>query len=292
MPTNTLIIIGAGAAGLTAAAHAATAGLSTLLIDRMGGGGELMNLGPLHDVPDSPTGPDLMAQLMEQAVTAGAELAVAEVTALTQTPMGWQVTTDSGTHTADAVILAPGLAPGTLGLGNEADFEGMGLSHCAACDGPLYTGQAVVVAGADRWAVQEARDLAESGCSVTLIAPEATPEQHPNLTVIQGRITALEGANGLDAIHVQPAAGGAPQRLPTPVLFVQTGRRPALAFAPAALARDADGRIVTDAALRTSLPNLLAAGDARAGAPRTLVAAMEDGKRAAAALSPLGNSAA
>ena len=106
------------------------------------------------------------------------------------------------------------------------------------------------------------------------------------ITIIAGRITAIEGTNGLDAVVIQTASDPA-RRIETPVVFLQTGRRPALDFAPEALARDADGRLVTDGSLRTSLPGLFAAGDARAGSPRTLTAAMADGRLAAqSALSP------
>ena len=277
-----IIAIGGGAAGLSAATAAAGAGLSCLLIDRMGGGGELMNLGPLHDIDQPLTGPDLMARLQEEAIAAGAELCIAEVTGLCPEPTGWRIVTDDATHTARAVILAIGLAAGTLGLDNEHFFEGQGLSHCAFCDGPLYVGQPVAVAGTDRWAILEAQELAANGSQVTLIAQGHPAPTVDNVAVISGRIVALEGTNGLASVLVQPNDGDVPRRLPTQVVFVQTGRRPVLNFAPAILARDADGRPIADAALRTNLPGLFAAGDARAGSPRTLAAAMEDGRRAAA----------
>lgn len=284
-----VVIIGGGAAGLTAAATAAGAGLSCLIIDCMGGGGELMNLGPLHDLYEDLTGPGLMAQLLDGAITAGAALSIAEVTALTREPTGWRIVTDDETHTARTVILAVGLAPGTLGLDNEADFEGQGLSHCAACDGPLYRGQPVVVAGADRWAQQEAIELASIASYVTLITQGDPAPSVEGVTVVQGRITALRGVSGLDDIAVQPEAGGDLQRLPTRVVFVQTGRRPALDFVPATLARDLDGRLVTDASLQCSFPGLFAVGDCRSGSPRTLAAAMAEGRRVAGAVAaPLG----
>jgi thioredoxin reductase (NADPH) len=296
-----VVIIGGGAAGLGAAATVAGAGLSCLVVDRMGGGGELMNLGPLHDLGESLTGPDLLARLLGEATDAGVELATAEVTALTPEPAGWHIATDDQSHTARAVILANGLAPGTLGIGGEEDFEGRGLSHCAACDGPLFRGEPVVVAGDDRWTRLEARELAAMASSVTLVtqsgatrsgatrsgATEANPVPGDpisiqGVTVIQGRIVALEGTAGLDAVLVQPVGGGAPQRLPAQAVFVQSARRPPLGFAPPALARDAEGRLITDAALQCSMPRLFAAGDARAGASRTPTAAIAEGRRAAA----------
>ncbi len=287
-----VVVIGGGAAGLSAAATTASAGLSCLLLDRMGGGGELMNLGPLHDLDIATTGPELAADLLNAAITAGAELGIADVTGLGADKSGWRIATDDETHHARAVILATGLAPGTLGIGNEQDFEGQGLSHCAACDGPLYQGQPVLVAGADRWAIAEARELVAIAGEVTLVTQGEPAPTAEGFAVIQGRITALEGASGLEAALVQPAAGGAPLRLLARAVFVQTGRRPALGFVPNALARDQDGRLITDAALQCSLPGLFAAGDARAGSPRTLAAAMADGRQAAASanatLNPLG----
>lgn len=294
-----LIVIGGGAAGLSAAATAAGCGLTTLLIDRMGGGGELMNLGPLVDVDGEQTGPDLAAMLLDQVVTAGAELTVAEVTGLAMTASGWRVTADDGeAHEARAVILAVGLAPGTLALAEEATFEGQGLSHCAACDGPLYAGQPVVVAGADRWARHEAVELAAMASSVTLVTQGAPPAAAvpivgvPGVTVLEGRITGLTGEGGLEAVTLRPSDGGAPRHLPARAVFVQTGRRPALSFAPAGLIRDAAGLIVADDVGRTNLPALFAVGDARSGSARMLAAAIEDGALAARAVAgnanPLG----
>jgi thioredoxin reductase (NADPH) len=280
-----VVVIGGGAAGLSAAAAAAGAGRRCLLIDRMGGGGELMNLAaPLHDLEEEITGPDLAGRLLEEALGAGVELAIDEVTALAPDGGAWTVTTAEDSHRAPAMILAIGLAPGTLGLPEEHDYEGRGLSHCAACDGPLYRGDPVVVVGTDRWAVQEALDLVPTAGAVALVTQGTGPLEVPGVAVIPGRVTALQGATGLEAVQVVQA-GAAPKRLPARAIFIQVGRRPALDFAPADLARAPDGRIAVDGSLRCSMPGLLAVGEARGGFPSTLKAAMEDGRIAAAALS-------
>jgi thioredoxin reductase (NADPH) len=273
-----VVVIGGGAAGLSAAAVVAGAGLRCLLLDPMGGGGELMNLGALHDVPghEGSNGPDLAAQLLEAAMTAGVELGFGAVTALAGPP--WQVTTVEESHAARAVILATGLAPGTLGLANEEKFLGQGLSHCAACDGPLYRGQPVVVAGADRWAVQEAAELAETCAAVTLVTQGAPAPEVPGVTVIEGRVTALHGEGGLQAVLVGT------HTLPARAIFVQCGRRPALGFA-ASLPRDAEGHLPFNPA-----PRLFAAGGIRAGGPALLAAVMADGVAAGrAAAKALGS---
>ena len=284
MPTHDVIVIGGGTAGLTAATHAARSGLSTLVIDRMGGGGELMNLGPLRDVETQTDGPNLAAELLTAAISAGAELSVAEVTGLSRIPTGWLVTADDETHSAKAVILAIGLAHGTLGVAGEQIWEGRGLSHCAACDGPLFSGQPVAVAGGGRWARQDAIDLTAFASQVTLIEDGEAAPVIEGITVVNGRVVALEGQDGLDTVLVE--AAGAIIRIPARGVFVQTRRGADTGFAPASLAHAPDGRLITNEALETNLPNLFAAGDARAGSGPTITAATADGRRAA--ISALG----
>ncbi len=280
-----IVVIGAGAAGMAAATSAAATGAATLLVDRMGCGGELMNLGELHDCAEAEgqPGPEFAAALLDAAMAAGAELAIGEVSALSGPP--WVVTVDGEAHEAAAVILATGLHHGVLGVDGEEGFEGQGLSHCAACDGPLYKGQPVVVAGHDRWAQQEARDLVATAGSVTLVTQGAAVPPIAGVTIIAGAVEALEGAAGLDAVQ---AAG---QRIPARAIFVQCNRRAALDFAPA-LQADEAGRAAVDAALHTSQPGLYAVGDVRAGGEATLAAALADGRAAAAAaLRGLGKAA-
>ncbi|WP_135469248.1 NAD(P)/FAD-dependent oxidoreductase [Crenalkalicoccus roseus] len=283
-----VVVIGAGAAGLSAARAVAAAGLSCLCLDRLGPGGALMNLGPLHHLPGGKAGPDLAAELVEAATAAGAELGFGEARALTGGPP-WAVATGEETHLARAVILAPGLAPGRLGVPGEEAFEGRGISHCAACDGPLHRGEEVVVAGGDAWAGQEALDLAALARLVTLVHPEGAPPRlpaapPPNLALLPGRVVALEGDGGLAAVRV--ATGGAERRLPARAVFVQCGRAPALGFAEGAVARDAAGHARVDAAMAAGAA-LFAAGDARAGAPQRAADAIADGVRAGEAAARL-----
>ncbi len=277
-----VVVIGAGPAGLAAARGVAERGLSCLCLDRLGPGGALMNLGALRHCPDLPpgaTGPDLAAQLIEVATEAGAELGFAEVRALRRGDGCWVVETEEEAHTARAVVLATGLAPGRLGVPGEERFEGRGLSHCAACDGPLYRGQPVVVAGDDEWAWLEAEALAAIASAVTLVheAPPAAPPP-PGVLPVPGRIAALEGEAGLEAVVT-----GDGRRIPARAVFVQTGRAPALTFAAGLVGCDASGHPLVDGAMRAGPAGLYAVGDLRAGSSRRLASALADGLRAAAA---------
>jgi thioredoxin reductase (NADPH) len=270
-----VVVIGAGPAGLEAAAAVATAGLSCAAIDRMGPGGQLMNLGILSGVTGlepGATGPDLLGQLADRTMTAGAEIAIDDVSAVARDGGVFVIEALDGRYEASAVIIATGLTPGTTGLADEQRFEGRGLSHCAHCDAPLYAGQPVAVAGADAWAVEEALELAEHASQVTLVVdgPSAAAADRlaklrgcGHATIVEGHITALTGSDALDGLRIAGAAGES--HIAARGLFLQTGRVPALGVL---------GHGVSEA------QGLFIAGDAREGSGRTIAEAIADGERA------------
>jgi thioredoxin reductase (NADPH) len=280
-PTHDVIVIGAGPAGLTASTEAARAGLKCLCLDKLAPGGVLINLGELHDFDEIFTGTQMASLLTDDAVVAGVEIGFGEVTKLSGNGP-WVVETAEGErHTARAVVVATGLNKGRLGLANEDEYEGQGISHCAACDGPLYTGLPVVVAGADGWAALEARELIGLAGSVTVIG--SPPDEKPEgIAFIDGRIVGLEGNNGLQSIVVE--TGTSRNTVPASAVFVYVGQSPAAEFLPETLARDASGHIVIDEDGRTSALTVLAAGDVRAGGRPYLSDAIADGQRAAKAV--------
>lgn len=278
-----LIVIGAGPAGLAAAAEAAGAGLKTLVLDKLGPGGALINLGLLHGIPENPSGPWLIGTMTDDVTAAGGEIGFGEVTRLSGgTP--WTVeTADGESHTAHALIVATGLNKGRLGLPDEEAWEGRGLSHCASCDGPLFTGQPVVVVGGEGWAAHEAVELAGLAEHVTLVNPGGThAPDGANISAVAGRVVALEGNDGLESVIVEQ--GGARQAIPANAVFVYIGQSPAAEFVADSLARDAAGHIVVDAEGNTSKPLIFAVGDVAAGLPHNIEEARHSGERAARAV--------
>lgn len=280
-PTHDVIVIGAGPAGLTAATEVARAGLKCLCLDKLAPGGVLINLGELHDFDEIFTGTQMASLLTDDAVVAGVEIGFGEVTKLSGSGPWIVETADGERHTARAVVVATGLNKGRLGLPNEDEYQGQGISHCAACDGPLYAGLPVVVAGADGWAAYEAQELIGLAGSVTVIG--SPPDEKPEgITFIDGRIVGLEGNNGLQSIVVE--SGTSRNTVSASAVFVYVGQSPAAEFLPETLARDASGHIVIDDLGRTSAPAVLAAGDVRAGGRPYLSDAIADGQRAAKAV--------
>jgi len=280
-PSHDVIVIGAGPAGLTAATEAARAGLKCLCLDKLAPGGALINLGELHDFDEIFSGTQMASLLTDDAVVAGVEIGFGEVTKLSGSGPWIVETADGERHTARAVVVATGLNKGRLGLPNEDEYQGQGISHCAACDGPLYAGLPVVVAGADGWAAFEAQELIGLAGTVTVIG--SPPDEKPEgITFIDGRIVGLDGNNGLQSIVVE--AGTSRNTVSASAVFVYVGQSPAAEFLPETLARDASGHIVIDEVGRTSAPAVLAAGDVRAGGRPYLSDAIADGQRAAKAV--------
>ncbi len=283
--TYDVIVIGAGPAGLTAATQTAQAGLKTFCLDKLAPGGALINLTELHDHPDGGDGPTVASQLSDEATNAGVELGFGEVVKLSGSGP-WTIDTAEGeSHTGRAIVIATGLAKGRLGLPEEDAFEGRGLSHCAACDGPLYAGQPVVVAGASGWAPHEAAELKAVTSDVTMVATGlanglVTPPD--GVASIDGCIVGLEGDDGLRSVVVE--TGGARKSIPASAVFVYVGQSPAAEFVPDSLARNATGHIVVDEEGRTSAAAAFAVGDVRAGARYYLSEAIADGQRAAQAV--------
>jgi thioredoxin reductase (NADPH) len=281
-PSFDVIVVGAGPAGLTAATQAARAGLKALCLDKLAPGGALINLGQLHDVEDASDGPQVASQLTDDATAAGVEIGFGEVVRLSGSGP-WTVETAEGEHhTGRAVVIATGLGKGRLGLPGEDQYEGRGLSHCASCDGPLYAGLPVIVAGAAGWAPYEAQELKAFASEVTVIDTTVAAKLPDGVRHLDGRIVALEGSDGLQSVVVE--SGGARKTVPTSAVFVYVGQSPAAEFVPDSLARDATGHIVVDEGGRTSAATAFAAGDVRAGARHYLADAIADGQRAAQAI--------
>ena len=294
-------VVGAGVAGLTAARVAAEAGRRVIAYDRLSPGGQLVNLTAVHDYPEPGGSAEswaLISELVAQAEAAGVTMSFDEVTRVhAGTPA--RLETAGGEVTVGAVVIATGLTNGRLGLPGEESLVGRGLSTCAGCDGPLYRGKAVAVVGDDEWTAEEALELAELASAVTVLVP-GTPgwsaERGERLTAAD-RVEVLTGATvtGLRADGVVQGVtvrtGDGEREIPVQGVFPYVGRRgpgELVAGVPA----DEAGALIAEDGVRTAVPTVFVAGDVRAGAGQTLVAAVADGaaagEAAAAALRPAG----
>ncbi|MCH7606816.1 MAG: FAD-dependent oxidoreductase, partial [Chloroflexi bacterium] len=154
-----LLVVGGGLAGLTAGMFGARYGLKTGLIEQMMGGAQIINVENIENFPGFPQGipgAELAPAVQEQAMNAGVEFMMAEVSGVSRDGPYKVVATDAGDHRAKAVIVAAGSTLRRLGIPGEEEMYGRGVSQCATCDGPLYMGQVVGVVGGGDSAADEA----------------------------------------------------------------------------------------------------------------------------------------
>ena len=289
-----IVVVGGGIAGFSAALAAARLGRSTLVLTGDALGGHLISIEKIEGYPGFPEGVpgyDLGPIAQEQAAEAGAEVQMAAVTAVERDGEGFKLATAGGDFMAAAVIVASGTSLKTLGVPGEAELRGKGVSHCASCDAPLLKGRPVVVVGGGDSAIQEALTLAEHAAGVVIVhrgesltGQAAFRERigaSPNVTVrANSEVVSIVGEGAVSSVRVRDG-GGAESDLEAAGVFVYIGLMPSTAFLEGCVDLGAEGHLVTDPAMRTQTPGLLAAGTVRAGAAGRAIAAAGDGTLAA-----------
>lgn len=292
-----IIIIGGGPAGLTAALYAARAGKTVTVCEKEAFGGQITQTHQVDNYPGLPgiSGLELGDKLLSQAMDAGAQVAFCAVNTLSRRADGiFFLDTDDGPMEARAVIFAGGAKPRSLGVENEADLVGQGISYCALCDGAFFQNQDVAVVGGGNTAFSDALILAATSRSVTLIhrrtgfraeAPLIRAvEQTANIRVMTPwTVSGLVGDKQLEALQLTHAQTGETQSLPVQAVFVAMGRVPDCNLLEGLADLDAAGYAASDESCRTKTPGLFVAGDCRAKLTRQLTTAVSDGTQAATA---------
>ncbi len=286
-----LIIIGGGPSGYTAALYAARAGLSTLVLEPMYVGGQMVLTGTVENYSgfdEGIEGFELGARMQRGAHRFGAKTKYETVTELLLDGQIKRVVTDSGEHEARAVIIATGAVARRLGIAGEESLVGRGVHYCAHCDGGFYRDRRAVVIGGGNSAVGEALYLARICERVTLVhrrdrlratGPEVDALLSNDRTEViynaspDGFIT--EGEN-LVGIRLR-MGDGSERVLPTDAVFVSVGRTPATELVRGKLELDGGGYIVAGEDTLTSVEGVFAAGDVRTKPLRQIVTATADG---------------
>ncbi len=169
---SSLLILGSGPAGYTAAVYAARANLKPTLITGIELGGQLTTTTDVENWPGDPNdlqGPDLMERMKAHAEKFNTEIIFDHIKSANLSEKPFSLIGDNTTYTSDALIIATGASAKYLGLESEKTYLGKGVSACATCDGFFYKGLDVVVIGGGNTAVEEALYLANIASKVTLI---------------------------------------------------------------------------------------------------------------------------
>ena len=294
-----VVILGAGAAGLSAGLYSTRAMLSTLMIESIGPGGQLLITDDIENYPgfrDGVKGQALADEMYVQAERFGAKMEFAEIEGVENLYQDRKlVRTSEGDFTARALIIATGGSHNKLGVAGEDEFGGRGVSYCAVCDGNFFRGQDVVVVGGGDSAMDESYYLTGICNSVTIIHRR---DELRATKVLQDRAFSNPKYKWLWSHVVEEFRGErrvgsrASQKPEKPTRCTTIRPQPplsTLAFIPIRRPSRTSwtwtklGHIHGDLHMRTNIPRVYVCGDARAESTRQLGAAVGDGITAALA---------
>ncbi len=271
-----LIVIGAGAAGLTAGIYGARSGLKTLILEEKIPGGLTAEAPLIENYPGFPkgiSGIDLIKRLVEHAERMGARIHQLEkATKLDLKAKEKIVKTDKAFYTASALILASGSHHRTLGIPGEEKLRGRGVSYCAICDGPFFKGKKVIVIGGGNSAAMSAIYLSNLASDVKLVhrrdqlrAEEALVRGLRNRKVDvmwNTEIKEIKGDRKVKSVLFLNNRTGEVGELDVDGVFIQVGEAPNSQIAQeAGIKVNRDGYIIVDGRQRTNLDGVYAAGD-------------------------------
>lgn len=290
-----VIVIGGGTAGFSAGMYASKLGMKTLLVERLIPGGQIINVEQIEDYPGFPegiSGADFSSKIQEQAISAGTEFAMSEVTGIRKSDNDWIVETYEGEKLAKAIIVAGGSALNKLGVEGEDELVGAGVSYCATCDGAFFVDQRVSVVGGGDSALQEAITLTEYASTVevycrseVLHAQKTLQDRvmnHEKIKVhLNVEVTEIHGDGMVEGLSLVDTLSGESTRIETDGVFIFVGLTPNSDFLDNILETDDSGHIKTDINLQTGENGIYAAGDIRANSASQLISSAGDGVTAA-----------
>jgi thioredoxin reductase (NADPH) len=297
LATRSVIIIGSGPAGLTAALYAARANLSPLLIEGLQAGGQLMLTTLVENYPgyrDGIMGPDLMAEMLVQVKKFGTEVVQDQVTLVDLCAKPILVRTADVEYQTDALIIATGASARLLGLPGEHALMGHGLSTCATCDGYFFRGHDIAVVGGGDSAMEEAVFLTKFARKVILVHRRETLRASKIMQDKARKNSKIEWALGTEVdeilgsskgevtgIRLRDAKTGARRDVPVTGVFVAIGHTPNTSLFRGQVEMDANGYIITHDGTKTSVHGVFACGDVQDHVYRQAITAAGSGCMAA-----------
>ncbi len=289
-----IIVIGGGPAGMTAALYALRNNKSVLILEKEAFGGQIATSPRLENYPtiESISGSEWADRLFEQITNLGAEFELEDVESVEKIDNIFHVKTNYGEHEALAVIVANGVKPRKMGLPNEDDLVGKGVSYCAVCDGPFYKGKEIYLIGDANTALQYALLLSGYCPKVhmltlfdKLFGDQILIDrvlQTENIDIRHNLLLKklVEKDGELAAIELEDTISKEKVKFETNNCFIAIGQVPQNEFLESLIKLN-KGFIETDEAMRTSIPGLFAAGDTRVKENKQVITACSDGATAA-----------
>jgi thioredoxin reductase (NADPH) len=290
-----VIVVGGGPAGLVAGIYLARDRLESLLIERAGFGGQIVNAEWVENFPGFPEGVDgfdLGQLMLRQAERFDLKTLIAEVDGLKLRDKQKLVKTTAGDFKARAVILASGSERSKLGVPGEEEFTGKGISYCATCDGAFFKEKPIAVIGGGNAALTEAIHLVKFASRITVIhrrdqlrATRILQEKASSEPKIEFRwntvVESIEGGDFVQRLKLKEVKTNQTSALEVSGVFISVGFKPNTEYLKGILPLDKAGQIITNGRMETGIPGVFAAGDIRSNSIRQVAAAAGDGATAA-----------
>jgi len=287
-----VIVIGGGPGGYCAALYAARASLSTMVIEKFAPGGQMATTEIVENYPgfvDGINGFELGMQMKKGAERFGVKTKLAEVKSVELDKNPKLIHTAKETFEAKTVILALGAFPRELGLPNERNLRGRGVSYCATCDGMFYKDKTVVIVGGGNTAVADALFLAKICKKVYLVHRRdelrasktymESLEKTENIEFIWSSEVSeiLEDNMMVSGVKVKSRKDESVRVVSCDGIFVAIGNIPNTDLIKDQIALDEAGYVLADETTKTNIPGVFAVGDMRQKPLRQIVTAVADG---------------
>jgi len=272
-----VVIIGSGAAGLTAAIYAARANLNPVVIDGSLPGGQLTTTTDVENYPGFPQGimgPELMENMRKQAERFGTQFVFDQVASVDFKGDPKKIKLNQQEIFSRTVIIATGAAPKLLGLESEKRLMGRGVSTCATCDGAFFKGADLVVVGGGDSAMEEGTFLTKFAKKIYVVhrrdqlrASKIMQERafkNPKIEFIwNSTLGEILGSdkNEVTGVRLKHLQSGEEKDLPVQGVFVAIGHTPNSAPFVGQIDTDDQGYIITLKGTQTTAPGVYAAGD-------------------------------
>ncbi|WP_010245029.1 thioredoxin-disulfide reductase [Acetivibrio cellulolyticus] len=288
-----VLILGAGAAGLSAAIYASRANMNTVIIDESVPGGQTASTYHVANYPGTPgvvRGKEIINNMREQAKSFRARIDdLKEIAQVNLNDKIKYVRTEDTEYYAKALIIASGAKPRALPAEQADEFKGRGVHYCATCDGSMYQDRKIVVVGGGNSAVEEAVFLTKFASHVTIIhqfdnfqASKTAQEEafkNPKIDIIwDSEVRKVNGqGHALTSVVIENLKTKELSEVPTEGAFVYIGTEPMSKMYEGQLEIDKWGYIVAAEDTKTSIDGVFAAGDIRTKLIRQVVTAASDG---------------